>query len=282
DWFGSRFIWIFAILTVLGLTCMIIWETMIVDDPIVDLPLLANANLSTSMVLQFIVGFILTSTTVLIPQFVQQILGYNATNAGLILMPGGFALMVMMPVAGFLVGKFQPKYLMAFGLILTAASMYWLTGFNTQVAFRNLVYVRVLQCIGLPLFFIPLNTIAYSNLPPGKSNNASAMMNLMRNLGGGIGISVAATLLTRRAQFHQNRLASNATHAFRPFVNHINATGGFTARNLIGFYQTVEIQAAMLSYLDVFKIFTIGTLLIVTLVLLLRRVKPTEKPVMVH
>ncbi len=282
DWFGSPFIVVVAIATFLGLSGLIIWETMGTDHPIVDLPLLANVNLSTSMVLQFIVGFILNSTTVLIPQFVQQILGYNATNAGFILMPGGFALMFMMPIAGNLVGRFQPKYLMAVGLTLTALSMYWLTGFDTQVAFHNLVYVRILQCIGLPLFFIPLNTIAYSNLPPGKSNQASSMMNLMRNLGGGIGISLAATLLTRRGQMHQERISSHATRSYRPFVNYINRTGGFTTHNLTGFYQSVQIQATMLSYLDVFKIFTIGTLFVVTLVLMLRRVKRGTKAVAAH
>ena len=183
---------------------MVIWETLMVDDPIVDIPLLANRNLSSSMVLQFVVGFILTSTTVLLPQYVQQLLGYNATNAGLILMPGGLVLMLMMPIAGKLVNKMPPKILMAFGLLMTAGSMFYLTGFNTQVSFEHVVWVRVFQCIGLPLFFIPLNTIAYGNLPPGKNNNASALMNLMRNLGGGIGISIASTLLIRRTQLHQD------------------------------------------------------------------------------
>ena len=111
-----------------------------------------------------------------------------------------------MPIAGRLVGKFQPKYLMAIGLGVTAFSMFLLTGFDTQVDFHHLAVLRAIQCIGLPLFFIPLNTIAYSNLPPGKNNNASAMMNLMRNLGGGIGISVASTMLLRRAP------ASSGTH----------------------------------------------------------------------
>jgi DHA2 family multidrug resistance protein len=282
DWLSSSFIVTFMVLTVLGLIGLVLWETMVVKDPIVDIPLMANPNLSTSMVLQFIVGFILNSTTVLIPQFVQQILGYNATNAGLILMPGGFALMFMMPVAGNLVGKIQPKYLMAVGLTLTAASMYWLTGFDTQVAFHNLVYVRVLQCIGLPLFFIPLNTIAYRNLPPGKSNNASAMMNLMRNLGGGIGISIAATLLVRRGQMHQDRLSTRASRGFQPFVHFMNTTGGFTQRNIYGFYRTIQIQSTMLSYLDVFKIFTYGTLVVVALVLTIRKVKPGTKAVMGH
>ena len=273
DWFGSPFIVTVAVICFVGFLGMILWETLVEPNPIVDLPLLRNVNLSTSMVLQFIVGFILNSTTVLIPLFVQQILGYTATDAGLILMPGGVALMLMMPISGFLVNKVQPKYLMAFGLTLTALSMWWLTKFDTQVAFRNLVYVRFLQCIGLPLFFIPLNTIAYSNLPPGKSNSASSMMNLMRNLGGGIGISIAATLLTRRGQLHTVRLASRATRSYRPFVNFINATGGFTRRNLAGFYGIVQLQATMLSYLDVFYIFTFGTLFVVALILCLRPVK---------
>jgi DHA2 family multidrug resistance protein len=217
------------------LGALVVWETWVTDDPIVDIPLLANRNLSSSMILQFVVGFILSSTTVLLPQFVQDLLGYNATNAGLILMPGGIALMVAMPIAGKLVTRVNPRLLMACGLTMTAFSMFYLTGFNTLVSFDHLIWVRVFQCIGLPMFFIPLNTIAYGNLPPGKNNNASAMMSLMRNLGGGIGISIAITLLTRRTQMHQNRLASNASHFYQPFVNFMHATGGFTRNNLFRF-----------------------------------------------
>jgi DHA2 family multidrug resistance protein len=282
DWFGSPFICAFAVIAFLGILGMVLWETLAVDDPIVDIPLLGNRNLSSSMVLQFVVGFILTSTTVLLPQYVQQLLGYNATNAGLILMPGGLVLMLMMPVAGRLVNKVPPKGLMAFGLLMTAGSMFYLTGFNTQVSFEHVVWVRVFQCIGLPLFFIPLNTIAYGNLPPGKNNNASALMNLMRNLGGGIGISVATTLLVRRTQLHQERLSSHATHFYQPFVNFMNSTGGFTQKNIAGFYATLENQATMLAYLDVFKIMGIGCLVVIALILVMRRVKKGEKPVMAH
>ena len=282
DWFGSGFIIGFGIAALLGLVGLIYWETQVVDDPIVDIPLMANRNLSTSMVLQFIVGFILNSTTVLIPLFVQQMLGYNATSAGLVLMPGGLALMFTMPIAGALVNKVQPKYLMAFGLLLTAASMFWLTAIDTQVSFRILVMIRVLQAVGLPLFFLPLNTIAYGNLPPGKNNSASSLMNLMRNLGGGIGISIAATLLTRRGQMHQERLSSNVTRGFTPFVNYMNQTGGFTRRNIVAFYGVVQQQATMESYLDVFKIFGVGVLFVVAVVLLLRKVKRSEAPVMAH
>jgi MFS transporter, DHA2 family, multidrug resistance protein len=282
DWFGSPFICAFAAIAVLGLLAMVIWETVVVDDPIVDIPLLANRNLSSSMILQFVVGFILSSTTVLLPQFVQQLLGYNATNAGLILMPGGLMLMFMMPIAGKLVSKVPPKFLMAFGLLMTAGSMFYLTGFNTNVSFEHVLWVRVFQCVGLPLFFIPLNTIAYGNLPPGKNNNASAMMSLMRNLGGGIGISIASTLLIRRTQLHQERLSSNATHFYQPLVHFMNVSGGFTRQNLIHIYEMVQQQATMLAYLDVFKIMGIGCMIVIVLLLAMRPVKKGKAPAMAH
>jgi DHA2 family multidrug resistance protein len=282
DWFGSTFITVFAVLAVIGLVGMIVWETMIEKEPIVDLPLLKNSGLSTSMFLMFVMGFILNATTVVLPQFVQDILGYNATNAGLILMPGGLVMMVMFPLSGALVNKVQPKYLMAVGLLIVALAMFMMRGFNTEVAFRNLAIARVIQSIGTPLFYLPLNTIAYGNLPPGKSDNASAMMNLMRNLGGSVGISLATTLIIRRAQFHQERLAVHVTTTFRPFADYMNSVGGFTNRNITGFYHTIQSQAKMLSYIDVFHVFAYGTLLMVGMALLLRRVQRGAKPVMAH
>ena len=283
DWFGSHFIILFATLAVLGILGMVVWETFVADDPIVDLRLMvSNVNLASSMVLQFIMGFILNSTTVLLPQFVQQMLGYNATHAGLILMPGGFTLMVMMPVAGASSSSVQPKYLMAVGLGITAASMFYLTGFNTEVSFRHLVYTRIFQCIGLPLFFIPLNTIAYGNLPPGKNNSASALMNLMRNLGGGLGISIAITMLTRRTQLHQERIASHLTPYDAPFIERLHAMGGASQRTMMAIYAQVQQQALMLSYIDVFKVMAIGCLIVLALILTLRKIKLGGKTVAVH
>lgn len=282
DWFASSFICVFTAITVLGFIGLIIWETMIAKDPIVDIPLLSNTNLATSMVLQFVVGFILNATTVLIPQFAQQLLRYNATNAGLLLMPGGVTLMIMFPIAGRLSQRVQPKYLMAAGLAVLTTSLFFLSGFNTQVSFEHLAWTRVIQCLGLPLFFIPLNTIAYGNLPQGKTNNASAMMNLMRNMGGGIGIAVTITLLSRRMQVRQNYLAGHATRFYEPFVHHMNAMGGFTQKNIVNFYYSLQAQAAMLSYLDVFRILTVACLAVIVLVLLLRRVRKDEQPVMGH
>ncbi|BDU74330.1 DHA2 family efflux MFS transporter permease subunit [Mesoterricola silvestris] len=282
DWFGSPTIVVLFLLTLAGFIGLAVWETLVEKDPVVDLPLLRNGNLATSMGLQFVVGFILNSTTVLVPLLAQQLLGYDATQAGLVLMPGGLMLMVMMPVAGTLVRRVQPKYLMAFGLSLLALSLVMMSGFTAQIAFHNLLWARLIQCLGLPLFFIPLNTIAYGNLPPGKSNQASAMMNLMRNLGGSIGIAVATTLLVRRAQVHQAYLAATATRANMPLMHHLHATGGLTPKGLAGFYNQVQVQAAMLSYLDVFRILTVACGIVIAVVLMLRRVRKDVQPVMGH
>jgi MFS transporter, DHA2 family, multidrug resistance protein len=150
------------------------------------------------------------------------------------------------------------------------------------VTFWQIAMARVLMCLGLPLFFIPLTTIAYGNLPPGKNNSASAMMNLMRNLGGGFGIAAVSTMLVRRSQMHQERLSSTATRFYQPFVHFMQNTGGFTQKNIVGFYGTLERQATMLSYLDVFKTMAIGCLIAMALVLLMRRVNRTAAKVAVH
>jgi DHA2 family multidrug resistance protein len=288
DWFGSTFICWFAGLAIFGIVAAIIWELGVAHKPIVDLRLLARPSFFFSNMLMFCVGFVLNSTTVMIPQFVQQILGYNATNAGLILMGGGFVLMVMMPIVGNLIRVVQPKYLMFVGLLITSMAMFHLTGFNTEVSFNHLAMARIFQCIGLPLFFVPLNTIAYSDLPPGKSNNASALMNLMRNLGGGVGISVAITLLERRTQMHTNRLASH-TSMFDPMfrdrlasMTHLFISRGYGPNEahtqaLMMLYRTVEQQAAMNSYLDVFKVMAVGCLSVVGLVLFLRKINHGTK-----
>jgi len=288
DWFGSNFICIIAAIALVGLAAAIFWETCVAHTPVVDLRLLRKPSFLFCNVLMFCVGFVLNSTTVLLPQFVQQILGYNATNAGMILMGGGFVLMVMMPIVGNLIRFIQPKYLMFVGLTLVSLSMFHLTGFDAQVSFHHLAMARIYQCIGMPLFFVPLNTIAYSDLPKGKSNNASALMNLMRNLGGGVGISIAITLLQRRTELHTDRLASHSSMFSTAFRNqlqsmvHLFRLNGFGpteahTQALMVLNRTLQTQAQMIAYLDVFKIMAIGCLAVVGLVLFLKKINHHDK-----
>jgi DHA2 family multidrug resistance protein len=288
DWFGSRFICIFSVLCAIGIVGAIIWELWVAREPVVDLRLLRRRSFLFSNCLMFTVGFILNSTTVLLPQFVQQLLGYNATQAGMILMGGGLTLMFVMPFTGIATKFIQPKWIMFTGLSLTAAALWHMCTFDTGVSFRYLVWARVYQCVGLPMFFVPLNTIAYSDLPPGKSNNASALMNLMRNLGGGVGISIAITLLERRTQMDMDRLASHLSPYDPAFMSQLHQlTQRFAAQGvgpvqaatqaMAAVYNIVLQQATMLGYLDVFKLGTIACLCVLVLVVFLRKIDLGKK-----
>jgi DHA2 family multidrug resistance protein len=186
-----------------------------------------------------------------------------------------------MPVAGFLVRKIQPKYLIAFGFIITAFALYHLAGFNTQVSFKQISLARCYQALGVAFLFVPIQSLAYANLPPGKSNQASALINLMRNLGGSVGISVGTTLLVRRAQMHQDRLVSHLTPTSLQFQQQLHAiTQRFIAhgadsieagkRALAAIMRQVQTQAAMLSYLDIFVVLLIGCIIAAALTSFLR------------
>jgi DHA2 family multidrug resistance protein len=281
DWFGSTFIVVFSILAAVGIIGLIVWELWGAKEPIVDLPLFRDRGFLFSNTMMFCTLFILLATTQMLPQFVQQLLPYNATKAGLILMPGGLLMMALMPIAGILVRKTQPKYLICFGFLVSAMALYHLAGFNTQVSFKAIAVARMFQAFGFAFLFVPIQTLAYSDLPPNKSNNASALINLMRNLGGSVGISVGTTLLARRSQIHQDRLVSHLTptstafqnalhHLMQRFTEHGVAPNEAMKRALAVIYRQVQTQAAMLSYLDTFIVLLIACLIAAALTSLLK------------
>jgi DHA2 family multidrug resistance protein len=281
DWFASNFILIFAIFAAVGILGVIFWELFVAKEPIVDLSLFRDRSFLFTNLMMFATFFILLTTTQLLPQFVQQLYAYDATRAGLILMPGGFMVMLLMPVVGFLVRKIQPKYLIAFGFIISACALYHLAGFNTEVSFKKISLARVYQAAGVAFLFIPIQSLAYANLPPGKSNKASALINLMRNLGGSVGISVGTTLLVRRSQLHQDRLVSHLTQTSLQFQQQLHTiTQRFIAhgadsveaskRATAAILRQVQVQAAMLSYLDIFIVLLIGCLIAAALTAFLR------------
>jgi DHA2 family multidrug resistance protein len=281
DWFGSPFITVFAVLAAVGIIGLIVWELWFAKEPIVDLPLFRDRGFLFSNTMMFATLFVLLTTTQMLPQFVQQLLPYNATKAGLILMPGGLIMMALMPVAGVLVRKVQPKYLVCFGFLVSAMALYHLSGFNTEVSFKVIAVARVFQAVGFAFLFVPIQTLAYSDLPPGKSNNASALINLMRNLGGSVGISVGTTLLARRSQIHQDRLVSHLTatsvafqrglhNLTQRFVLHGAAPNEAAKRALATINHQVQTQSAMLAYLDTFVVLLIACLIAAALTSLLK------------
>jgi DHA2 family multidrug resistance protein len=267
DWFASDFILTFGVISAISLTALVFWE-LNHDDPIVDLPLLRNRNFASAMVVMFVTGFILISTTQMLPQFLQSVMGYTATDAGLALTAGGCATLVMMPIVGGLIRKIQPKYLIAFGLVVESVACLYLRGFNTEINFGHAALGRMFQGVGLPFLFVPITTVSYAGLPPGKSNNASALINTMRNLGGSFGISMAVGLLTRRGQYHHSRLGET----FTVFTRLRSGSG----ESLATFGRALERHAEMLSYIDVFMFLAILAACVVPVTFLLREVNPGE------
>ncbi|HTU26209.1 MAG TPA: DHA2 family efflux MFS transporter permease subunit [Pirellulales bacterium] len=281
DWFGSNFIVTLSILSAICLVALVVWE-LLRKDPIVDLPLLGNRGFAASFTLMFALGFVLFGTTQLLPQMVQDVLGYTATDAGLVITPGGFAVMLLMPVVGLALKKVQARNLIAFGLVVEALSLFSMSGLNPHVAYSDVAWGRVFQASGIAFLFVPISTVAYLNLPPGKNNAASALVNLARNLGGSFGISFGQTLLARRSQFHQARLVSHLTPydpAYRQAVERLSHLAPNNLRTgLAAMYYSIQQQVLMMAYIDIYYLLAWICLALVPLVFLLGKTKPGQAP----
>src|SRR5438876_136750 len=223
DWLASGFIQIFAVLMEVGLIAAIFWELR-QDHPVVDWLMLKNRNFAIATTAMFFLGFVLYSSTVLIPQMLQQLLGYTAEMAGLALSPGGAVIMLMMPVVGFLVAKVDTKFLISFGCIVCSISLFVMAGWNLQLDYRHAVYGRMLQSFGLAFLFIPINVSAFAYVQKEKTNMGTGIINLARNIGASVGIATVTTMLDRRAQFHQARLTEHVNTFSAAYHNILNGT----------------------------------------------------------
>ena len=260
DGFSSSFITMLATICLVSLTCAGDLGD-IARQPVMNVRLLAIPSFAISCAVMFIIGFMLISTTQLLPQFSQELMGYDAITAGETLSLGGVLTVVLMPIAGFVSGHVQPKYLLFGALGMTAFSLYHLTGLDTSVSFWTLADARMLQVVALPFLFIPISAASYNGIPPDKTNEASAIINLMRNLGGSVGVSFTTTMLQQREQFHHERLAEIVTRY-----------SDMHGQSLAQLGRVVETQASVLSYIDVFFVLAVIALVFTPLVLFLRNV----------
>ena len=259
DGFSSPFITSFALASAASLVALVVWE-LNHPQPIVNLRLLKIPAFAISNVVMFGFGFMIVSTTQLLPQLTQELLGYNAFTAGMTLGAGGALTLFFMPLAGVLTGRVvQPKWLILMAMLGTAAALHYASGLSLDASFFNISASRVLQVIWMPFIFIPLSAVQFQGIPPGKNNEASAIVNLMRNLGGSFGVSIVTTELAWRTQFHHARLAEHVTpyngYGWGVPLGHIAAA--------------VQRQASILSYLDVFTILSLIALAIIPLVFFL-------------
>jgi MFS transporter, DHA2 family, multidrug resistance protein len=281
DWFKSNTIITFTALAAVSFLIFLPWEINH-EDPIVELRLLSQRQFGMAFLVMLMVGAILFGSNQIMPQLLQTTFPYTAMLSGLAMMPGGLAMLVVMPIAGQVTGRFQPKYLMTLGLIGVALSMWYSTTLTPDASFDYFAWVRVYQTVGLPFLFIPINTVAYDGLPPDKTNQASALINVARNLGGSIGISLANVALVQREQFHQARLVENTTpsspifHSTVEQMTHYFTSHGASAADaakqamaLIG--QMIQTQATILAYIDVFHLSAITAAVMIPLVLVLVR-----------
>src|SRR5271167_713056 len=225
DWFESHFIVVLSVIAAAALIFVVIWEWRN-KDPIIDLHLFRDRTFGISNLLMFMLGFALLGSTLLLPLFSQTLLGYTAERAGLALMPGGFTIMLLLPLVGFLLSRYSPRWLLFFGLVVLSGSLFHMTGFDLDMDFKTVAVARMFQAAGLAFLFVPINTSAYAFLPRDKNNAASGLMNLARNIGGSVGISVVTTLLARRTQFHQVRLMENLTAANPAFQSRLHGMAG--------------------------------------------------------
>jgi DHA2 family multidrug resistance protein len=203
-------------------------------------------------------------------------MGYRAMDAGMVLTPGGLVMIALLPLVGRAMSKVDLRLLVAIGLVVGGLSLLWMTNFYLDISFGWLVFARVVQAAALAFLFIPINVMAFRDVPRNKTNNASALINLARNFGGSIGISVASTMLTRREQFHQSRLVElmqGTNPAYPGYAHHLAAAIGSTPGSqatLAAMYQSIVQQATLLSYLDDFKLLGIFFLALLPLLLLVK------------
>lgn len=210
DWFNSGFIISLSALSVISLVLLVLVELRH-EHPIVNLRLFKNVSFSAGNFIMFFVGFGLYSSIMLIPLFLQTLMGYTATLAGFVLAPGGVATLVTMPFVGAALQKYDGRKVVCTGLIIAASSMFIMQGFTLQAAFGDFVWPRVVLGIGLAMIFVPLTTVTLAHIPREEMGNATGIFNLLRNIGGSVGIALAATYLSRYAQFYQNSLAAHVT-----------------------------------------------------------------------
>lgn len=280
DWFQSSFIVVVAAISAVCLIALVPWE-LTRRRPIIDVGLIFQRQFGTCFLIMLTMGALIYSTVQVMPQLLQEQLGYTALLAGLALSPGGVVAMAMMLVCGRLAGSVQPKYQMMLGAGILAASMWHLTGISPGIDFSYAMWARIFISLGLPFLFIPITAASYDGLPPDRTDQASALINVARNQGGSFGVAFAQTVLARREQFHQSRLVEHVAPSDTNYQHMLQALDAFFTGQGSGKAQAsrqamawigrqIGTQATFLAYIDVFWWLAMLALLVIPMTLLIR------------
>jgi MFS transporter, DHA2 family, multidrug resistance protein len=293
DWFGSHFILTLAILAAVGLVSCVLWEWFH-KNAIIDVRLFKNLNFLSANGMMFVLGILLFSSLVMMPLFLQSLMGYTAESAGLVLSGGGLLLLVMMPVVGILSSKVEARYLVAFGWLTLAIGMYissqWI---DLQISFASASVLRLVQVFGLGFLFVPINLVSYVGMPLEKSGSVAGLINFMRNIGSSVGTSMVTTLIARRAQVHQVYLTAHLAPG-QPRVGGLATDLGArllasgvqaerAAREAYALlYQSLIGQATVLAYLDTFLVLAAGSAIMFVLSFMLKKNQPGGRRVVME
>jgi MFS transporter, DHA2 family, multidrug resistance protein len=281
DWFGSRFITTLAVTAAVCLISMVIWEWR-QRAPIVDVRLFKSFNFATSNLMMFTLGIVLFSSLVLMPLFLQTLMGYTAQVAGLAISAGGVCLLIEMPIIGVLTTKVQARRLIAFGWLALALAMFYSTKrIDLAIGFNTALWLRVAQVFGMGFLFVPISLVAYVGIPPEKNNAVAGLINFMRNIGSSVGTSLVTTLLARRSQFHQQildeqiraanpRLQAAATGLAQQLAHGGLDQHGAQMSAYARIYQSVQAQSSAFAYIDTFMVLAIGSAVMFFLAFLLK------------
>jgi DHA2 family multidrug resistance protein len=285
DWFASHFIMVLMVLAICGLLFFVIREVM-TSNPVVHLRVFKVRTYTTGVFLMTVLGFVLYGSTVLIPLWLQTLMGYSALEAGMAMLPRGMGSFLFMPIVGILMNKIEPRKLLAAGLVICAYSLYLLSRLNLNAGYWDIFWPQLLQGSSLGLLFVPLTTVTNDPIPRHEMGNATSLFNLMRNIGASIGIASVTTIVARHTQAHTNDLtqfisalnpAARAT--FESMKNMFMSRGmdATTASNqaYAAMFGMVQQQAAMMSYIDAFFLLAILFIAMLPLILLMKR--PTKQ-----
>jgi MFS transporter, DHA2 family, multidrug resistance protein len=289
DWFHSTFIVWFVIIAAVSLVSFVVWEWN-QKHPVVDVRMFKNRNFAASNIMMLTLGVSLFGTTVLLPQYTQVLMGYSAEQAGMALSPGGFVVIMLLPIVGTLVSRVDPRFLIAFGFVVLSASLFYMTTHLYQgIDFKTAILLRVYQSVGLAFLFVPINTLVYTGMPVEKSNSISGIVNLSRNMGGDVGIAFVTTFIARRSQKHQMDLSAHTSpynQAFAAKMNGLVASiqhTGTSATDAVhkataSLYGQLVQQATTLAYIDVLRVMALVTACMIPLLLLTQRSKGGPAP----
>ena len=281
DWFSSRMITTLAILSAVTLVWLVIHELRS-EDPVVDLRVFKERSYAVGVLLMTIMGFVLYGSLVLLPIMLQTLFGYPPMLAGIAMAPRGIGSFVMMPLTGLITGRVDPRKLLGLGFLIGGITLFWLSQLSLQAGYWDIFWPQLIQGAALSLLFVPLTTAAMSSISREKMGNATSLFNLMRNIGGSIGIAVTGTMLVRQQQAVTSQLGSHV-NIYDPATQAMFAQmrGGFIAggadpvtatnRTYAALFGTVWRQASMVSFVSIFQILAFLFLALIPLVLIIKR-----------